>query len=476
MKKRNFLACLVLAASVPLSAQVAPGQAPGENQTQTQFPSQTAEPESIPAPVSQASVPVPLPLNIDAGSLKFSAEAERGNYLRGGVGVGASYDDNLLAASTQPVGGFAYTVMPNLSLDISRPRMLWDLNYAGGFLVNQRFSAYNQSSHSAGVDMRFRLSPHVNFRISDRFVLTSNFMDQLQGNSPGLGSGIIQQPNQALITPLARQTSDLGTAQITYQFSARDMVGASGNYYDSRFGSTPGGTTALLNTTTEEADGFYSHGFSARNWSGIAFKYQRFSFNPSSEQVDTYSFLLFHTIYLQPRMQLAVFAGPEYSDLSAQIISTSVTLPFVSVVSTPSARQNWSLSGGASFSWQGERTSIRASGARKVSDGGGFLTAVSLITGSGAVRRQLTRTSTLELGAIYGDSRALEPAVNTFTVIKSASGSLSWEQQLGRSFSATLGYARDYQQENIATPPAFDINHNRGWVTLAYQFSRPLGR
>lgn len=485
MWKVNLLASLLFAMAAGLQGQAMPASLPGQNGAQTQSSdSQTPasnpnqEADYTPGAVStqERSVPVPLPLNLDAGSLEFSSELERSNFLRGGVAVGTSYDDNLLSSNSQLIGGFTYTVMPNISLDISRPRLLWDLNYSGGFLVNQRFSAYNQSSHNAGIDLRYRLSPHVNVRVSDRFSLTSSFMDQLQGSNPGLATGVIQQPNQAIITPLARQTSDLGTAEITYQFSAGDMVGASGTYYDSRFGGTPTGASTLLNTRSEEADGFYSHRFTARNWSGIAYKFQRLNFNPAIEQTDTQSFLLFHTIYLQPRMQLAFFAGPEYSELNMQIVSTAVTVPFVTVVATPATRQNWLVSGGASFGWQGEHTSISLSAVRKVSDGGGFLTAVHLTSVSGGVRRQLARGTNLEVSMIYGDSRSLIGGSSTFSTIKSASGSLSWEQNLGRSFTATFGYARDYQQENTVVPPALNINHNRGWVTLGYQFSRPLGR
>jgi hypothetical protein len=113
---------------------------------------------------------------------------------------------------------------------------------------------------------------------------------------------------------------------------------------------------------------------------------------------------------------------------------------------------------------------------RKVSDGGGLLTAVDVTSGNASIRRQLTRSSTLELGAVYGDSRALDQAASRFSEVKSASGSLVWVQQMGRSFSATLGYGRDYQQQTVVAASSVGVNHNRGWVTLGYHFSRALGR
>jgi hypothetical protein len=170
-------------------------------------------------------------------------------------------------------------------------------------------------------------------------------------------------------------------------------------------------------------------------------------------------------------MQLALFVGPEYSDLQGQTVDNTVTPPVV----TPTAHQGWSTAGGASFSWQGQRTSITASGVRKVSDGGGLLQAVTLITGSGAVRRQLARNTNLLFSGVYGNSTALEAGSSSFTTVKSASGSVAWEQRFARNFTANLGYARDYQEQNVITLPTMNVNHNRGWITLSYEFTHPLG-
>jgi hypothetical protein len=51
-----------------------------------------------------------------------------------------------------------------------------------------------------------------------------------------------------------------------------------------------------------------------------------------------------------------------------------------------------------------------------------------------------------------------------------------WEQHFTRNFLARIGYGRDYQQQNQTALSTQDINHNRGWVTLGYEFTRALGR
>jgi hypothetical protein len=463
----------------PANGEAQPGQESGLGATENVYTG--IQPSTPPTEVPQtetAPVPVPLPLNLDASSLKFSSEVEHRNYLRGGVSVGAAYDDNVLAQPVNPVGSATYSVLPYLSLDQARSRMFWALQYSGGFIVNQRFSAYNQGSHDVGIDLRYRVSPHVNFHVRDHYTLSTSFFDQLQtgpGTPSSPGAGPIQQPNQSIVTPLAKTARDLGTAEMTWQFSAGDMVGGSTTFYDSRYKDVPQNVTSLVNTQSEEGDAFYTHRLTPRNWTGIAYTFQRLTFNPATETADTHSILLFHTFYLQPRMALSLFAGPEYSTLDSQTISTKVTLPLVSVTADPTTTHHWYGAGGVGFTWQGRRNSAQLTAVRKVSDGGGILSAVTYTGGNAGLRRQLTPSTAVELGVIYSQNRALGTAAGNEN-LTAASGSLTLEQRLGRSFAATLGYARDYLKASSGAVLPGQVNHNRGWITLSYHFDRPLGR
>jgi hypothetical protein len=481
MRRRHLAALLLVLSAGFLYAQTtAEPTEPGTGQTEPPAqgtagaaPAETQEPTEAAGEVKRA--PVPLPLNMDASSLQFSSEQAHVNYLNAGVNVGASYDDNLLNLAT-PTGGFTFSVLPNIGIDIARRRLALKMDYAGGYTINERYSAYNQSSHDGEVDLRYRLTPHVNLRVDDRFVYSTGFFNQLPTGSGAGGSGVIQQSNVGVLTPLAPHTDDLGTVDLTYQYSATDMVGASTTFHSSSFGAPPAGSTSLVNTQSEQADAFYAHGFNPRNWSGVTYSFERMTFNPVFQQVDTHSFLLFHTIYLQPQMQLALFAGPYYTQISGEIISTTVTLPLVRVTSVPTLTDRWSVAGGASFNWKGQHTSVRASGVHKIDDGGGLLTAVAVTSGNGAWRRQLTRNATIELGALYSDSRALQASSTTYSLLKTASGSVVWDQQMGRNLTASLGYARDYQNEKGVAVNTVSLNHNRAWITVGYHFTRPLGR
>src|SRR5215467_838269 len=69
--------------------------------------------------------PVPMPAAISSEPLVFAPELSRSNYLRGGLTLGTSYDDNILNASSDEIGGFTYSVLPSVSFDMTRSRMRW---------------------------------------------------------------------------------------------------------------------------------------------------------------------------------------------------------------------------------------------------------------------------------------------------------------------------------------------------------------
>jgi hypothetical protein len=119
---------------------------------------------------------------------------------------------------------------------------------------------------------------------------------------------------------------------------------------------------------------------------------------------------------------------------------------------------------------------VQISGSRKITDGGGLLSVVELNTGSAALRRQLRRTTVFDVGVIYGDNRAVGDFFTGPARVKSVSGSLGLEQRLRANFVLSLGYSRDYQQQSANLPPALDVNHNRGWVAISYDFVKAIGR
>jgi hypothetical protein len=419
-------------------------------------------------------VPVPSIVSIDGAPLLLNSELEPSNYFRGGISVGSSYDDNVFSTSRDQVGGYALTAQPHVAFDVSMARLQLKTNYSGGFTLNQRLTSQNQGAHGLASQLAYRLTPHVTLSVHDNFAISTGFFNQVQNGGTGSGAGILHQSNGYVVTPLSDSTGNTGSVQLNYQFGAGSMVGISGTSYLLRYHDVPNGVS-LLDTTGELFSGFYTHRVTPRNWVGVRYAFQRLDFDPVSERSTTQSVQCFSTIYLKRNMDIAFFAGPEYTVLDGHFISMVMNLPLVLVASTPIAEQHWSASGGTSFSWRGERMATQVQFVRRVTDGGGLQATVYLNGLSGEVTRQITPKTTMTLSASYANMDPLATAHTTYQVTDATFARIGVRHQLGPNLMFDFGYAHDWQK-SASIPGPVDINHNRGWVTLSYDFLRPIGR
>ena len=182
---------------------------------------------------------IPAMLGGQGTSAAFLSELERSNYLRGGINVSATYDDNPLLLSSGVVSNTSETIFPSIRIEESSSRMRWTLGYAGGLTVNQKITSENQGSHNLNFDSQYRLSPHVNLRVAENFSMTTGFFDASNGVEVVAGAG---GPNASLIAPLATQRSNTTTVETNYHFALNDLIGASGSYYDLHFSNVAAGT------------------------------------------------------------------------------------------------------------------------------------------------------------------------------------------------------------------------------------------
>ncbi len=458
---RQIFALTILAAAVLAGAQDQP---------------QAGQTDEAVAPVEDLRAPAPALLGGDSGSLAFTSELERSNYLRGGITLGSTYDDNAGNAVSPKIGDFSYSILPNIQIDQTRSRLHWVLGYLGGFTANQRLTSRNQGSHNLNGSLAYRLSPHMDLRVSDSFLDTTGLLQQFEN---GLGTpvtGPVNQPNQTLITPLAKNLNNTGNVDWSYQFSRDDMIGAGGTFYDAHFRDLPEGSTTLLDTSTRSGDAYWNHRFTARNWTGITYKFQRLDVGSGTNLTKTHSLLLSHTIYLREHLTISFFAGPEYSEIETVTVTSHVTPPVISFDTVSNSEHQLSASGGGSFGWQGQLTSARVEVSRRVSDGGGVLGAVVLNSFEGGVRRQLAKTTAAHFSAMYGHNRELG-SFTTGTPLNSANGTVGLEQQLAQNFMLRLDYGRDYQTGSTTlTTTTGSVNHNRGTISISYNFTRPMGR
>jgi len=402
-------------------------------------------------------------------SSAFISELERSNYLRGGVNVGAVYDSNPLLAQSGAESNTSETIFPNIMIDKTSSRMRWTLGYAGGLTVNQKFTNQNQGSHKLNFDSQYRLSPHVNLRVAESFYLTTGLFDAGNDTEAIASSG---GPNASLITPLATQRSNNTTVETNYHFALNDLIGASGSFFDSHFSSVAG-EAQLANTQTEVGSAFWLHQIFHGDWGGAAYRFERITFNPGSGETRIHSLFAVNTFSLSKQFTLTGFVGPQYSESQGLFPGA--------LQSTQTS--DWSVGGGVEGGWRNQHTSASAGYSRTISDGGGVLGSVRLQAVFGNFRRQLTPAWAATLTAIYGTNQSLiVPFTSSAGSANLTSVGVSLERNVGKSLGLRMGYTHDFQEQFGVPGPTqpspaqtLNANRNRFFVTLSYQWAKPLG-
>ena len=459
--EKTCVGLLVLAAAVPLWSQV--DTSPTQPLAAYGTGSGTENSDSrmmTPPPVSGQSYPA------------TPGSQERSNYLRAGVTFTSAYSDNLVGSTgsnSGPVSDESYSVFPTLALDESTTRLHFTLTYAPGFTFYQHTSSLNQANQNASIDFQYRLSPHVTFSARDGFQKSSSVFNQPSLGSAGSVSGGIQEPNQSVIAPVASQLNNFGNAGITYQFAANGMIGGSGTFSNLHYldsAQVPG----LYDSSSQGGSAFYTYRISKMHYIGVTYQYQRLlSFPaPGTNETQTHSLLLLYTLYANPHFSISFFSGPQYANTGPQF-ANGISLPLP-------ASQSWHPQAGGSLSWQGRLSSVSISYSHMISGGGGLIGAVKMDGANASIRQQLTRTLSASVSGGYTQNDVLASAVAGANNGHTWSGTASVQQQFGQHLNVQLGYTRLHQSYSDVAVLATLPNTNREFVSISYQFSRPLGR
>jgi hypothetical protein len=78
----------------------------------------------------------------------------------------------------------------------------------------------------------------------------------------------------------------------------------------------------------------------------------------------------------------------------------------------------------------------------------------------------------------HGTNQSLiAPSISSASSINLTSAGISLERNVGKSFGLRLGYSHDFQEQFglPASAPTFEAHRNRFFVTLSYQWAKPLG-
>jgi hypothetical protein len=420
---------------------------------------------------------VPTPVNGESASLAIPSPREAKNLMSGGLSVGTVLDDNAYSSNTHRVSNLGYQLLPTIALEQSRARLHWGLSYLMSFTANQRLTPKDSYWHDLGLNVQYRITPRLTARLRDSFNVTSSFSDRLVRKPLAPEFGVLQGPNESVITPRGKRTDNVGSVDLTYQLSASNLVGLSGTistlHSRDAFGST---SRRLIDTESKNAGAFLSRRLSRRHSIGVTYQFQKLSFQQGLDRTVAHSLLYFHTISLQPNLTLSFFAGPERSRTNGQAVEQFVLGPFFIFAEVPVVHKAWSFAGGTTFSWQGKRMSFRSGYVRRISDGGGLLGAVHLHSMNAEMRRQLAARWTTELGIGFTSNRLLNSSASSSADIRTLYTSAGVERRLAENLSLGFRYARDHQAYGGSLLTRSSVDHDRLWMSLNYYFNRPLGR
>ena len=452
---QHILLALLVLSAMPLRSQVSDTSG---SELGVFGPGSSDDQMKTPPPVSGQSYPTQV------------TSEERSNYLRGGLAFTTAYTDNALGSiGGKPVSDVSYSVGPTLALDETRSRLHFVLTYAPGFTFYQRTSSRNEQDQNVSFSLQYRLSPHVTFSAQDGFLKTSNVLNQQNFVPAGGVFGGAQAPNFSVVPPVADLLINSGSVGINYQFAANGMVGASGSFTNLHY-PNPSEVPGLFDSTSQAGSAFYSFRFSKMNYIGATYQYQRLIANPTfgQSETQTHALLLFYTLYATSRFSISFFGGPQHSDTIAP-----GEPPLMPKATT--ARQ-WTPAAGASLNWQGKLSNVAFSYSRVISSGGGLIGAVQMNSATASFRQQITRYLSGSVSGGYTQNQVLATVIATGNNGHSASGSASLQQQLGPHINLQLGYTRLHQAYSNVAVLAATPDTNREFVSISYQFSRPLGR
>jgi len=426
--------------------------------------------DSVNSPQDTDRMLTPPPMSGASYPVSFTSE-QRSNYLRGGVAFNSAYSDNVLGttASGHPASDISYSVWPTIAIDQNLSRLHWVLSYAPGFTFYQRESSYNEADQTLSLNFQYRLSPHVTLSARDAFQKSSSVFNQPDPGAAQAVSGGIAEPNQSVIAPIADQLSNSGNVGLSYQFAANTMVGASGTFANLHY-PNPSEVPGLFDSEAQGGSAFYAVRVSRMHYIGATYEYQRLLSFPGAKTnlTQTHALLAFYTLYVNSRVSLSAFGGPQYAEVGPQ---------YAAIGAAPVPGSNsWNPAAGASLSWQARRSNLAVSYARVISSGGGLIGAVLSDSAAASVRQQILPRLTGSLTGGYAQNDLLASAPLNSGNGHSISGTASLQQQFGQHFNLQLGYTRLHQDYGSVAVLAATPNTNREFISVSYQFARALGR
>ncbi len=411
-------------------------------------------------PTESEQMVIPPPISVIPYPTELGSEV-RTNYISSGLIFTSSYEDNVLPGYTPvPISDYSYYILPTFSLRQQASRHAIALTYTPGFQFYQNATSLNAVDQNAEARIQYRFSRRATLNLRDSFQQNSSAFDQ-PFVIPGAVSGAIQGATSIVIAPYANQVMNALAGEFSYQFALHGMIGGGGtssilNY--PQLSQVPG----LLNSTSTGGAAFYNRRFKGEQYSGVVYQYTRSTTSPVSSTTQLHQLALFYTLYWHRKLTFSLAAGPEYYDVAQPGAPTSSA---------------WSPSVTASLGWQERHFNFAANYSHLVSAGGGLLGAYKMNSADGEARWQITPMWTMGLTASYSIVKNAIPLMQySYPGGHSVIGEASIQRRLGERITIQGGYDRLHQSYSGVALVNNAPDSNRGFISIAYQFTHRLGR
>jgi hypothetical protein len=437
---------LVCIAALPAWAQVEPTATGDTTNTEASTEMLT------PPPVSGQTYPT-----------EVGAETQS-NFLRGGLTFNTSYIDNLFAGSSSvAVSETTFTILPTVSYDQVLPRQHLSFTYSSGFTFYQPNSVLNEVDQDLKASYQYLLSPHMNLSAKEGFQKSSYSYGLADSIDGGAVSGSSPTVTPGIYAPFAQRLTNTTGVEYSYQFSPVAMVGASGSLMELNYPNAAE-SAGLYNSDERGGGAFYNRRVSAAQYLGLNYQFSFISANPEnmSSQTQIQSFDAFYSFNPKHDFSISISGGAQHYTINESVFP---------------AMGAWGPTVTASIGWQGQHTNLDLSYTKAVTSGGGLLGAFDSNSGNALVRWQFARAWTAGASGSYASNTSVSPLLSGSTQGgHSISGQATLGRTIGKELNLNFEYDRLHQSYSGVAAISSDPNSDREMVSLAWQFTRPLGR
>lgn len=383
-------------------------------------------------------------------------------------------DDNVFGLNTHKQGDVLF--QEGASFSFLTRRQSWDLwlQYRPDYVFYKSASSINQFTHGFDIDTDFHVTRHVTLRLNDSLAYESGVIIPRLNADFALPIGGPLTLNTTIFTPTARAFSNQTGFTTQVQFSRRASFDLTAGYAFRRL-SNLGPTVANFFNTRGSTGGFgVQYRVTEHFTIGPRFIYQDYHFGDVARD-QTESAFLNVSWDMGPSFSVSAFGGPQYSNANGQFLRRSgdPTRPFIFI---PASHKGWNVAGGGSVSLIAEKTLLRLSAQRIVSDGGGLLTAVTNTSEAVELRRRLTRYWDVVLTGVHARSLTLPGTLGRGQVDAQSFG-VALERPLSENLRVHGEFNFLRQRTNQLVPFEANMNRNRVAIGLFYRVGAyKLGR